>query len=72
MDGISVDTVLGAVSAVLLALSAGVLTQLWGEIKSLRESRHDHATLLSAHEVKLTVHDRELEEIKERVFAMGD
>jgi hypothetical protein len=69
---LTVNTVLGAVSAVLLALSAGVLSQVWGEIKDLRKSRHDHASLLSAHEVKLTVHDRELEEIKERVFAMGE
>ena len=71
-EAISVNTVLGAVSTVLLLFVGKVLTGVWSEIKSLRDSRHDHATLLASHDVKLEVHEKELDEIKARVFDGGE
>ena len=70
-ESLSVNTVLGALSTVLLLLVSKLLSGLWSEIKSLRQSRHDHATLLSVHDVKLSEHEKDLEIIKERVFDDG-
>lgn len=57
---LDLNTALVAVLGVSLAINGWFLKEAWGEIKSLRASRHEHAQKLTEHEVRIGHVEQEL------------